>query len=242
MPAFERRRWSVRSAALHALAVLREEGVRALVERGLSQLGVHRLIVLEQPLELDTRADAIAPAAPAPRLPDVVLGEAGEADLEALAELRRAEHDEVTAALGRPREPVQALLGRLFARGDRCFVARAGPRVLAVMWIARGEVPVRYLLCDLLLAPGDAYVYDVFVAKDARGHGLATALYRHLAAVLAAEGRSRAVMLVRAHNAANLRAAERAGYRRGGILTCAAAGGHTLHLGRALPMRAWPRA
>jgi len=237
MPAFERRRWSVRRGAAHALAVLRHDGPRALFDRGLSQLGVHRLSVLEQPLDTVPTADARGQAS---ALQDAQLGEAREADLEALAELRAAEHDEVTAALGRRREPVQALLSRQFAHGDRCFVARVGPRVAAALWIARGVVPVRYLLCDLMLAPGDAYVYDVFVALDQRRRGLATALYRHLAVVLAAEGRSRAVMLVRPHNAANLHAAARAGYRRAGVLTCVAAAGRVLHLGDALATRAWP--
>ena len=237
MPAFERRRWSLASGAAHALAILREGGPYALFDRGLSRLGVHRLLVLAQPLAGGVSA---APAVAARALPALTLGEAREADLDALAELRAAEHEEVNAALGRPREPVQALLGRLFASGDRCFVARSGSRIVAVLWVTHGEVSVRYLLCDLLLEPGDAYVYDVFVTPELRGRGLATALYHHLASVLVAEGRTRAVMLVRPHNTANLRAAARAGYMRVGMLSCVAAPGRVLHFGRALSTRAWP--
>ena len=73
MPAFERRRWSVRGGAAHALSVLRDEGPRALIERGLSQLGIHRLVVLEQRIERSraSAADALGPA-----LRHLVLGEA----------------------------------------------------------------------------------------------------------------------------------------------------------------------
>lgn len=240
MPAFERRRWSVRGGAAYAAQLLRDEGPLGLADRLLSRLGMHRLVVLEQ--RLDPTVLAAFPARPS-SLAELALGEASEADLDALAALRAADHAEVTAALGRPPEPVEALLRRLFAHGDRCFVAREGERVIAALWVARGptQVRVRYLLCELALSPGDAYVYDVFTAPERRGRGVVTALYAHVALALAASGSERAVMLVRVHNTANLRAAARAGYARLGILACIAAGGRMLHLGDALPMRPWPR-
>jgi ribosomal protein S18 acetylase RimI-like enzyme len=237
MPDFERRRWTLSRGAAHARNVLREDGLRALFDRVSSRLGVHRLVALEQ--RFDGPVAAASPVAPATP-PDVTFDEASERDLDALAALRAAEHDEITTALGRPREPVHALLARLFAHGDRCFVVRSDERIVAVSWVGRGRTSVRYLLCDLLLSSEDAYVYDVFVAPEVRGRGLATRLYAHVATVMADSACSRAVMLVRVHNGANLRAAARAGYRRLGTLTCVAARGRTVHFGDALPTAAWP--
>jgi GNAT superfamily N-acetyltransferase len=237
MPAFERRRWDLQSGAAYAVEVLREEGARGLADRLLSYAGVHRAWVIERRL-----TEPLATAARRAPVADdgLAFAEAGLDELDALAELRGAEHDQVIERMGRVREPVEALHRRLFARGDRCFVARDATRIAAAMWAARGAQPVPYLWCDLALAANEAYVYDMFVAPDMRGRALARRVHLYAAERLAEAGCVRSVGLIRLHNVPALRTAAHAGYQPIGMLTCVGVRGRALHFGDALPIRAWP--
>jgi GNAT superfamily N-acetyltransferase len=237
MPAFERRRWDLRSGAAYAVQVLREEGARGLADRVLSYAGVHRAWVIERRL-----TEPLATAARTAPVADdgLAFGEAGLPDLHALAELRGAEHDQVVERMGRVREPVEALHRRLLAHGDRCFVAREGARVAAALWASRGAQSVPYLWCDLALAADEAYVYDMFVAPEMRGRALARRVHLYAAARLAEAGCVRSVGLIRVYNVPALRTAAHAGYQPIGMLTCVGVRGRALHLGDALPIRAWP--
>jgi len=102
---------------------------------------------------------------------------------------------------------VRSALGR----GDVCFGALEDGRVAGYVWLAYSAA--RYT--DRVWVRTDAssrYTYKVFVRPEHRGRGLARELYRRADAAGLARGRTRAVMVVQADNAASLRAARRDGF------------------------------
>lgn len=226
-------RQSARELAARVVEVLREEGTVGFFDRALPRIGLRRLLFLERRTEPASTAGA-DPATP------LALVEAGEADLDALAALRATDQDEASRTGGSHPSLAQRYR-KLTAHGDRCFVIRSEGRVVAAVWVARGAVPVAYVMCDLLLTPDEAYLYDTFVVPELRGRGLASKLYQGVAAQLAASGVSRAVMFVRAHNAPSLQSALKAGFRRTATLGCLRVGARFFHRGRpSVALRHWP--
>jgi ribosomal protein S18 acetylase RimI-like enzyme len=201
---------------------LREQGARVAAERALARVGVRAALVLEQRLPIGT------PPADAPDPSFATFAEATERDASAVATLYAPEParavPRASERVHTPDAPLrsepdrsQALRDRL-ARGERCFVGRRDGHVVAAAWVARGMITVSQLPCELVLQPGETYLYDSYVNPSVRSRGLASALYAHIGLTLGQEGVSRNLMLVRPTNTANLRAARRAGYERVGLL------------------------
>src|SRR5262245_61352405 len=111
----DRRRRSLGHVWRRGREILREEGWVRLVFMVLADLGYRRLLLYERRLD--------APIAPVPSRVALVFGGLQAAALE--------EHLRM-----RPRV-TRRLLDERFARGDRCFVARSGGRIVAVSWFSR---------------------------------------------------------------------------------------------------------
>jgi hypothetical protein len=75
-------------------------------------------------------------------------------------------------------ERVQARLDK----GHQCIVIKSGERIAGYSWADFDEV--NDAVCDYKLAPGEAYLYDGFIAPEFRGRSLAGYMrvecYRHL--------------------------------------------------------------
>lgn len=84
----------------------------------------------------------------------------------------------VAACVSRTEEQIQARL----LKGHLCIVLKHGSRIAGYTWADFDEV--NDAACDYELRPGEAYLYDAFVAREFRGRGLAPYLrvesYRHL--------------------------------------------------------------
>jgi hypothetical protein len=142
--------WTPRSLARRVRAVLREEGMRSLWMRALSESIYRRMLVLE-----GTLAD------PPPWLepPEGV----------EFAPLQPGEIDEYLRL--RPDQRRGELEARL-ASGHVCFAARDRGRLVQTCWFAPDAAWIEYLDWELPLAPGEAYVYDFYALPSARGRHL----------------------------------------------------------------------
>lgn len=84
----------------------------------------------------------------------------------------------VAACVSRTEEQIQARL----EKGHLCIVLKHGSRIAGYTWADFDEV--NDAACDYELRPGEAYLYDAFIASEFRGRGLAPYLrvesYRHL--------------------------------------------------------------
>lgn len=121
----------------------------------------------------------------------------------------------------------------VLAKGDRCYGACDGDRVVAYGWYSTRPTPVTDGLV-LRFAEGWAYMYKGYTLPEYRGrrlHGLAMA--RALRAY-AAEGKEGLVSYVDVTNEASLRSCRRMGYRDLGLLVGANVAGRWItHASRA---------
>jgi GNAT superfamily N-acetyltransferase len=117
----------------------------------------------------------------------------------------------------RPDQSAAAVAARL-RRGDRCFVAREGDRIVSARWTAAGTAWVEYLGRRWLLEPGDVYLYETYTHPDVRGDAVSSAAGTRLARALAAEGWNRIVGGVVPENRPALRTASKTGYQRTGTM------------------------
>lgn len=84
----------------------------------------------------------------------------------------------VAACDSRTEEHIQARLDK----GHLCIVLKHGTHIAGYTWADFDEV--NDAACDYELGPGEAYLYDAFIAPEFRGRGLAPYMrvesYRHL--------------------------------------------------------------
>lgn len=124
-------------------------------------------------LELDDPS----PALPAPSSADATFSEVVAGDDAALAA--------IAAAMGAA-DP-GAMRERL-ASGRRCFVATVEGRVAAYGWVSQGTERIGELERTMLMAPGEAYIWDCATLPVFRRRGLYGALLRHINGLLRDEG------------------------------------------------------
>ncbi len=104
----------------------------------------------------------------------------------------------------------KATLEERFQQGDVCFVAiDAQDKVAHSHWVsaARGRIPE--LGMELILEPGQAYMYNATTRPDLRGRGLFPAVRDFLADSLHSKGFRRLLFYVRGDNYIGLRAERR---------------------------------
>jgi len=98
-------------------------------------------------------------------------------------------------------------------RGARCFLAWDGDQLAHGYWMGSDRVRIDYMEGDLILAPGDVYMYDSYSPPAYRGRGLAQAMGLHVMRIAREEGYKRAWCLPAIENRAGTRPVEAIGYR-----------------------------
>lgn len=128
------------------------QGPRALVWKGLWDLDGYRHCIVA----LGLRHARREPNRP-PRIP-VTAGTLAPDQLEEYLTLR-------------PDQTRDAIAAR-FDRGDICFVARDGTRLIGAAWTALHWAPAPFLHCSIALAPDTSYGYDDYVLPEYRRNGV----------------------------------------------------------------------
>jgi ribosomal protein S18 acetylase RimI-like enzyme len=96
--------------------------------------------------------------------------------------------------------------------GCRVIGAWHGEEVAAYCWLSTRRQWVGELARDLVLPPGDSYVWDCATVPRFRGRGLYTSLLRTIVRMLAAEGQRRVWIGASSTNRASNRAFGSAGF------------------------------
>ncbi len=117
------------------------------------------------------------------------------------------------ARLVSARPPEAGLADRFaqrFHRGDLCIVAvEADGAVARSSWVATTPTWIPELDMDIVLRPGEAYLYDGYTTPDARRRGIDGAVRCFVFDMLRAAGFTRVYSYCRGDNAPALRAANR---------------------------------
>jgi hypothetical protein len=213
------------------VAIWRAEGGRALAWRILVKLlSPFGELDLANVLEIDL---ADLPAS-VPGVPDVTIEEASAADIEELLTLRHgpapaagpqsdlapgpaARRAQLLAFVVAERAASAALLAAAFERGDRCFVARAGDRIVHCNWLCVrwGSALPGYLA---VAGPGEVYTTGCFTAPAWRGRSLHNFVKLEMLRRARAAGYHTAFTLTRSETWRATNAVLRLGYRYRGRL------------------------
>lgn len=97
-------------------------------------------------------------------------------------------------------------------RGELSVLARLHGRPAGIAWCARTAVHVPELGRDLNLGPSEAYIYDVYVAPQARGRAVAPSMLEFLALELRQRDVYKGWALIGSDNVASVRSFEKAAY------------------------------
>jgi len=74
----------------------------------------------------------------------------------------------------RPDSRLNSIQARL-TRGDNCFATWENGQIVNALWVATQRPYIPYLHRDLILQPGDTYIYDHYTLPVYRGRGLGQA-------------------------------------------------------------------
>jgi hypothetical protein len=188
--------WTPGNALRRASQILRAEGPRVLWFRLLGETVYRRMILFER--RLDERIANSRSELPV----TISLLQPHEADDYA------AFYPSVTAATVRSR----------LERGHQCFAARLEGVVVQAIWAATGTAPIRYLDCEIRLAPDEAYVYESYTVPALRRLKLSTTRSEMMIRYFREQSFSRLLALVMPENPGGVHATLRAGYRPVGIV------------------------
>jgi hypothetical protein len=196
-----------------ASEILRSEGARVLWFRILGETVYRRMILFERWLE-----EPVAPA---------------QCDVPvAISKLQMHEVTEYAALC--PGADLSEIRSRL-EQGHQCWVARCQGTIVHAIWVATESVWVRYLDCEIRLAPDEAYIYESFTARAFRRLNISAArsdvMMRHLRDRLFV----RLLALVMPENPAGLHVTIGAGYRAVGVVGRVKVGAWQRHFSRLVP-------
>jgi RimJ/RimL family protein N-acetyltransferase len=183
--------WTPRRALARAVQVVRNEGLRALWFKAVGETVYRRLVLFETVLD--------EPPEPAASSRPLEFRFLSEADVDEYARLRP------------DRAPVEAA-ARLH-RGDRCYGAWYGPRIVAARWITEGETEIEYLARRVVFAERTVYRYDAYTSPDYRGRGIIGAVGTRLIREIWAEGTRRVIGTSLPENLPSRRMLEKEGLR-----------------------------
>ena len=183
-------------AVRRACEILRSEGARVLWFRLLGETFYRRMILFERRLE--------QPATPGQ--PEVAV---------TISLLQPSEVGEYAAF--RPGADVQETRSRL-EKGHLCWVARQQGALVHAIWSATVSAWIRYLDCEIQLAPDEAYIYESYTVPALRRLNINTARSEVMTRYFREHSFSRLLALVMPENPAGINATLRAGYRRAGII------------------------
>jgi len=192
----EGERGKFRGALERASEVLRQEGVRSLWFKLLGETVYRRLLLLERPLQ-----------EPIPTVTARVPVEISLLQKSEIAEYREF----------RAETHVSEVQARLDA-GHWCFVARHQGRIVSARWATTDGVWIDYLSCELRLAVGEVYPYDLFTRPDFRGQSVSPVTSAEMLRYFRTAGYRRMVTTVLPENQPSLRAVAKTGYRPYGLI------------------------
>lgn len=197
-----RSEWTSRAIWERAWEVVRDEGVRSLWFKILGETVYRRMVLCE--LLLD---DPV----PNPRAStSVVVGRLGKDDVEEYVAVR-------------PGSDRAEFLRRL-EDGHRCFAVRIDERIVHCCWVAMGKARIDYLDCVIALRPDEAYSYEAYTRPEARGLNITAHCAACKARYLRDSGVKRMIAAIVPEGRSAIRANQKAGYRRFGMIGCVGVG------------------
>jgi len=119
----------------------------------------------------------------------------------------------------RPNQRTDEIRKRL-DRGDKCFVAWDEGRIVHSSWTATDKVYVPYLRRNLILEPGDFFVYDNYTLPAYRHRSITKARATYVFKYYQASGYLRAIGVVAVENKAGLEMVNALGYHAIGLYSC----------------------
>jgi L-amino acid N-acyltransferase YncA len=176
--------------------VLRQEGVRSLWFKLLGDIVYRRLLLLERPLH-----EPISPVTA--RIP---------VEISLLQETQVAEY-----MAFRPEARESEVRSQLEA-GDWCFVVHHQGQMICARWATVQRVWSDYLACELHLAEGEVYSYDLFTRPEFRGHAVSPVASVEMLRYFRAAGYRRMVAAISPENHPSLRSVTKTGYRPYGVI------------------------
>jgi hypothetical protein len=188
--------WTPGNALRRASQILRAEGPRVLWFRLLGEIVYRRMIFFERSLD-----ETIA---------------SGRSELPVTIS-RLQPHEADDYAIFYPYVTAAEVRSRL-ERGHQCWVARLEGAVVHAIWTATGTARIRYLDCQILLAPDEAYIYESYTVPALRRLNLNTTRSEVMTRYFREHSFSRLLALVMPENPGGVHATLRAGYRRVGII------------------------
>jgi GNAT superfamily N-acetyltransferase len=105
-------------------------------------------------------------------------------------------------------------------QGHRCYVSWHEGRIVDASWLATGRVHIPYLRRDLVLEPGDVYVYDSYTAPHYRGRSLYSAKVAFIMRHCKEKGYVRNVAVIAIENKEPLAVTRRLGIKFVGVYHC----------------------
>ena len=188
--------WGRGNVIDRAFEILRLEGARVLWFRILGETVYRRMILFERRLQEPVAA----------------------AGCEVPITISRLRMDEVEQyAAFRAGVDLTEIRSRL-EQGHQCWVAcRQGAMVHAI-WVATGSAWIRYLDCEIRLAPDEAYIYESYTAPAVRRLNVSAARADVMMRYFRDRSFIRLLALVMPENPAGIRATISAGYRRAGVI------------------------
>lgn len=184
-----------------AYEVLRSEGVRALWFRILGQAVYRRTILFERDLFEKGLEESLRQQSAAIEV--------------TISELKWSEADEYAAFL--PGVTAAEVRSRL-EQGHRCFIARHEGIAANAVWAATGSARIRYLDCEIQLAPDEVYIYESYTAPAFRRRHIAGARAAAMLQYFRGSSFTRMLAAVMPENAGGIGAALKAGYRPIGVI------------------------
>lgn len=119
----------------------------------------------------------------------------------------------------RPDQDLNVIQMRL-TKGDQCFAVWHEGRMVHTGWVATGPIYESYLRRELILQPGDIFLYDHYTRPSHRSGSLAQARDVHVLRHYREEGYHRSIAMVAVENKAAFRPFKAVGYRSIGFFKC----------------------
>lgn len=184
------------NVAGRAYEILRSEGVRALWFRILGETVYRRMVLFERHLEKPIEAVRCDAAV-------------------TISQLAMAEVDDYAAL--RPSPDAGEIRSRL-ERGHQCWVARRQGVLVHAIWAATGSAWIRYLDCEIQLAPDEVYIYESYTTPALRRININAIRSRTMTHYYRERSYFRLLALVMPENPAGIHATIDAGYHRAGMI------------------------
>jgi GNAT superfamily N-acetyltransferase len=119
----------------------------------------------------------------------------------------------------RPDQSLTKIQGR-FANGDRCFAVWHEGQIVHAAWVTTKRKYESYFRRELILQPGDIFLYDHYTLPSYRSSGLAQARGAHVLRYYQEEGYHRSVGIIAIENKAAFGPGKVFNYRPIGMYSC----------------------